>query len=181
MPINSLDNNINQINNILFEKGNYVFFDSANTFNYNPFAYYTKDTIHIERGIIEEVKDGNVFIICRDRKYDQKEQFKRRASQVKLISKTQIYLRYSEEPRVPWYGSEVCKERCILQFDSEGHPAGYLQTKSTLNISTKFQQQQQVVQHKLIPTIDTPPPLPTKPSTYITTLILHWPNQTTPK
>ena len=43
---------------VSFKRGNYVSFNSANPFKYNPYAYKLKGTIRLERGIVEDFKDG---------------------------------------------------------------------------------------------------------------------------
>ena len=162
MAVKLINYNIKTNDTFLFKKGNYLSFNSANPFKYNPYAYKLKEYIRLERGIVEEVKDSKVIISYCDRKYNLKVHFKRRVDQAKLISKTRLYLRYAEEHRVPWYGSEGCSSGYILQFDSKGRPARYIKPKVTPIIKSKILQYQQVVQHKLIPTIDNPPSSPTK-------------------
>ena len=111
------------------------------------------------------MKDGKVIISYCDRTYDQKVHFRRKADQVKLISQTNIYLRYAEEPRVPW-------------FDSEGYTKP---NTTTLIKPITVLQPKPILQHKIIPTLDTPPPTPTKPLPTTTKLALHHSNHTTSK
>ena len=150
MSVKLLDNKNKPNNTRLFKKCNYVSFNSSTPFHYNPFVYKIKDIICLERGIIEEVKNGKVVISYRDRTYDRK------ADQVKLISQTHLCLGWVEEPRVLWYGSEGCSEGYILHFDSKGRHAGYIKPKATPVINPKVLQHQQFLQHKIIPTLNTP-------------------------
>ena len=166
MSIEILDTPIpkNQPNNpFVSKKGNYVSFNSSNPFTYNPFAYNRRRPISLERGIIKEVKDGKVIIRYWDRTYDQKVHFRRKSDQVKLFSQTYLYLRCAGEPRVPWFGSEGCIKPKITPL---------------IKLITALQRKP-LLQHKMIPTLDTLLPSPTKLLPTTTKLTLHHSNHVT--
>ena len=90
MPI-KFTNNKNKTNDTLpFKKRNYISFNSAYPNNYNPYVFKLKKAIILERGIVEDVKDGKLLISCRNRSYDLKVYFRRNVDQVSLVSKTHL-------------------------------------------------------------------------------------------
>ena len=126
MSIKIKKNNNKANSNLPFQKEKYVSFNSANPYNYNPRAFKIKKDIRLEKGIVKDVKDGNVIISCSNRELDIKVHFTRSVDQLTLVSKTHVYLCCAEEPRVLWYDLEGYPEGAIIQFDSKGRSTGHI-------------------------------------------------------
>ena len=77
-----------------------------------------------------------------------------------LNEKSHLYLRCAEVPRVPWLW--------------------YIKPNSTPSIKRNIVlQPKPILQHTVIPTLDSPPPSPTKPIQTSSKLIIHYSNHIT--
>ena len=110
MPAESIKINNNYNNISLFEKGNYVSFNSENPIHHNNYAVNQNKTTYLLKETVEEVGNGSVLISCRNRLINLRIEYRRDEDQVTLISKKHLYFRCSEEKRVAWYGSKDCSE-----------------------------------------------------------------------
>ena len=125
-------NNIKTDKNIInhLEKGYYVSFSSI-----NPRQFGNKSsTINQKKvysGIIEEFDKGSVVIRSHGPRLpiEPSLDYRRKEGTVTFLSKKHQYLRCRDPPRKPWYGSIGSGH--ILQFDSNGKPAGYKQEENS--------------------------------------------------
>lgn len=116
---NNINNNSDNTTIYRFEKGDYVSFNSINPHQYGTYTStsYNQKKGKVYNGIVEEAGNGSVIIRSRNLEYRRDE------DSVTLLSKKHGYLRRREPPRNPWYGS--IRSGYVLQFDSNGKPAGY--------------------------------------------------------
>ena len=66
MPAKPINKN-NKTNDIFpLKKNYYISFNSTNPFKCNPYAFKLKKTIRLEKGIVEDIRDGIAIISCRN-------------------------------------------------------------------------------------------------------------------